>query len=320
MVRLYLELSKARLSLLVLLTTLVGAVLGGSDLWGWRLLTWRLMWTMIGTGMAAAGANALNQWLEKERDARMERTRDRPLPQGKLSPRHALLWGMGTAVVGIVLLAWLVNSLAAILALVVVLLYTLVYTPLKRHSTFCTLVGAVCGAIPPMIGWAASTGRLDLGAWLLATILFIWQMPHFFALGWLYRRDYARGGFCMLPVVDRTGDLTCRVLVMFSLVMLPLGLMVTLTGMAGPIFALGSLLLGIGWLLLGVRLYRDRSAANARKVFLGSLVYLPLLLGLMVADRGPESGATVMAAQESQSGKPSGKETSCGEIFDLRGR
>jgi protoheme IX farnesyltransferase len=293
MTKLYLELAKARLSLLVLLTTLVGAVLGRSS--GF-LDNWTLLWTLLGTALAAAGANALNQWLERELDTRMERTRNRPLPAGKMSPRHALLFGMGSAVAGVAVLASLVNTLAAALALSVILFYTLVYTPLKRRSTFCTLAGAVCGAIPPMIGWAASTGRLDTGAWLLGAVLFVWQIPHFFSLAWLYRHDYARGGFRMLPVVDRAGDLTCRALLMFAMVLVPLGLTVTLTGMAGPLFALGSILLGMGWLVLGVRLYRDRSDANARKMFLGSLVYLPLLLGLMVADRGPADGEMLLAA------------------------
>jgi protoheme IX farnesyltransferase len=178
-----------------------------------------------------------------------------------------------------------IGWLGALLAATVVLLYTLVYTPLKRRSTACTLVGAVCGAIPPMIGWAGACGRIDVGAWLLGAVLFLWQIPHFFSLAWLYRRDYARGGFRILPVVDRTGDLTCRALLLFGLLLLPLGLTVSLAGLAGPGFAFGSLILGGGWLLFNARMFRDRSAANARRVFVASLLYLPLLLGLMVADR-----------------------------------
>ncbi len=288
----YLELAKARLSGLVLLTTLAGGMLGGrSDpaFWPWD-------WTLLGTGLAAAGANTLNQWLERELDARMERTRRRPLPAGRMTPRHALLWGLATAGGGVALLVWRVNFLAAALALSVVLLYALAYTPLKRRSSLSTLVGAVCGAIPPLIGWAASAGRLELGAWLLGAILFVWQMPHFFALGWLYRRDYARGGFRMLPVVDPDGDLTCRALLLFGLILVPLGLTVTLAGVAGPLFALGSMVLGLGWLGTGIRMFRERSNANARRVFLGSLVYLPLVLGLLVADRGANGGAAVLAA------------------------
>jgi protoheme IX farnesyltransferase len=292
LLKIYFELAKARLSSLVLLTTLVGMILAVQEsIWSWRLL-----WTMVGTGLAAGGANALNQWLERETDARMQRTRRRPLPAGLLSPRHALLWGLATAAAGVSILAWQVNLLAASLALSVVLLYTLIYTPLKRRSSLSTLVGAVCGAIPPLIGWAAGTGRLELGAWLLGAILFVWQMPHFFALGWLYRRDYARGGFKLLPVVDPRGDLTCRVLVMFAMVLVPLSLTVTLAGVAGPLFAFGSALLGMVWLATGIRLFRQRTDANARRVFLGSLLYLPLVLGLMVVDRGSGSSTPALAA------------------------
>lgn len=298
--KIYLELAKARLSGLVLLTTLVGAVLASQEgTWSWRLL-----WTMAGTGLAAAGANALNQWWEREPDARMARTRQRPLPAGRLQPVWALFWGLASATAGVGVLAWLVNLLAAGLALSVVLLYTLVYTPLKRRSSFSTLVGAVCGAIPPLIGWAASASRLETGAWLLAALLFVWQMPHFFALGWLYRQDYELGGYKMLPVVDSRGDLTCRVLLMFAMVLVPLGLTVTLAGVAGPIFGLGSALLGLVWLATGYRLYRQRTDVNARRVFLGSLVYLPLVLVLMVADRGAGSGSPALAAGEEESSLP----------------
>jgi len=287
MVRLYLQLSKAFLSSLVLLTTAVGYALGraGSGAADFRLLESHFLWTIFGTGLAAAGANALNQWLERGVDAMMERTRSRPLPAGMLSPRQALRWGLGTSVGGVVILASLVNVPAALLALGVILLYTLVYTPLKRRSTLCTLAGAVCGAVPPVIGWVAVAGRFEAGALLLGATLFIWQIPHFFALAWMYRYDYARGGFRMLPVVDSSGRLTFNAILLFSLILIPLGLTVTLIGMTGFVFAAGSLLLGVVWLGLGFRLWWDGSAVSARNVFLGSLVYLPLLLGLMVLDR-----------------------------------
>lgn len=294
--KLYLELAKARLTALVLLTTLVGYVLALGD--GEPL--WPLFWTVLGTGLAAAGANALNQWLEVDLDARMERTRDRPLPSGRVNRSRAFGWGLGSAVGGVALLAVLVNLLAAGLAATVVLLYTLVYTPLKQRSTLCTVVGAVCGAIPPLIGWAAAAGRLELGAWLLAATLFVWQIPHFFSLAWIYRRDYARGGFRMLPVIDPGGRLTFQILLLFCLVLLPLGLTVYLVGVAGPVFALGSLLLGGAWTLLGLHLYRERSLASARRVFLTSLAYLPLLLGLMLADRGDRREFPVLATEAAQ--------------------
>jgi protoheme IX farnesyltransferase len=279
----YLELAKARLSALVLLTTLVGYLLASR---GDQVLS-HLLWTLLGTALAAGGANALNQWLEVEQDSLMERTRKRPLPSGRLTRRHAMFWGLGVAGTGVALLLALVGRLPAALAASVILLYTLVYTPLKRRSTLCTLVGAVCGAIPPMIGWSAATGGLELGAWLLAATLFVWQVPHFFALAWIYRRDYARAGYRMLPVVDPEGRATFPSLLLFSLALLPLGLNVFLTGLAGPIYAAGSLLAGGFWSWFGFQLYREHSDRRARRVFLGSLLYLPLVLGLMVADRGP---------------------------------
>jgi protoheme IX farnesyltransferase len=281
-VRDHLELAKARLSLMVLLTTLVGYLLTGLGPQGLKL-----MWVLLGTGLSAAGANALNQWLEEVPDSLMRRTRGRPLPARRMSRGHALACGLGCAAAGVVILGVLAEPLAGSLALVNILLYTLVYTPLKRRTSFCTLAGAVCGALPPMIGWAGATGRLGVGAWLLAAILFTWQIPHFFALAWLYRHDYARAGFRMLPVVDQHGQVTFSALLLFSLALLPIGLVVTMAGIAGPVFAAGSLVLGLGWTWLGLGLYQERSDLRARRVFLASLAYLPALLLLMLVDRNP---------------------------------
>ena len=278
MVRDLLQLSKARLSGMVVITTLVGYLLAVPQL-DWP----QLIATVLGTTLTAFGANALNQYRERGIDARMERTRARPLPAGRLGADVALVYGVAVSLVGtFVLLAWS-GVLPAALAAGTILLYVLVYTPLKRVSTLNTLVGAVCGAIPPLIGWAAATGGLATGGWLL----FVWQMPHFLALAWMYREDYARGGLRMLPVVDPEGRITFPVTVVFAALHLPLGLLVTLTGVAGPWFALGSLLLGTWWLVLGLRLYRSHSDRDARRVFLASLAYLPLALMMMVADRGP---------------------------------
>ncbi len=282
MVRDLLQLSKARLSGMVVITTLVGYLLAVPQL-DWP----QLIATVLGTTLTAFGANALNQYRERGIDARMERTRERPLPAGRLGADVALVYGVAVSLVGtFVLLAWS-GVLPAALAAGTILLYVLVYTPLKRVSTLNTLVGAVCGAIPPLIGWAAATGGLATGGWLLFALLFVWQMPHFLALAWMYREDYARGGLRMLPVVDPDGRITFPVTVVFAALHLPLGLLVTLTGVAGPWFALGSLLLGMWWLFLGLRLYRSHSDRDARRVFLASLAYLPLVLAMMVADRGP---------------------------------
>jgi protoheme IX farnesyltransferase len=279
----YLELTKARLVALVLLTTLVGFVAGSGDYVAWP----RLAWTVVGTALTALGANALNEWIEMRADGLMERTRNRPLPTGRLTPRQAVSAAVAMVVAGPVLLVLAVNPLAAGLALLAAVVYLAAYTPMKTRSPACTLIGAVCGALPPMVGWAAAAGRLEAGAWVLGATLFVWQIPHFLALAWLYRDDYARGGFRMLPIVDRTGSTTGVMVILWSLALLPAGLAATLAGLAGWVYAVGSLLLGLGLLALGVELYRRRSEASARRLFVASLIYLPLLLAFMMADRGP---------------------------------
>ncbi|MHC4100747.1 MAG: heme o synthase [Planctomycetota bacterium] len=291
LVGLYLQLAKARLSALVLLTTAVGFVMGSPRAAGIDWVT--LLLTVVGTGLAAGAANALNQVIEARRDRLMRRTRARPLPSRAIGPGHAVLFAVLSAGAGLALLALTVNLTAAGLALATICIYIGLYTPLKTRSTLNTVVGAVCGAIPPMIGWAAATGSLEPGAWILGTLLFVWQIPHFFALAWLYRDDYARGGFAMLPVVDRTGRLTGQVVVLTSLSLVPLALAATLAGLSGGVYAAGSVLLGLWILNFGARLYAQRTEASARRLFLASIVYLPLLLCLMVADRGPLEGVTV---------------------------
>lgn len=275
-------LTKARLSALVLLTTAVGFILGQTGEGGWAAL----LWTVIGTALAAGCANTINQIIERRRDGRMQRTASRPLPAGRTTPLHAFLAAVVMGYTGVALLAILVNLLAAGLALLTILLYVLVYTPLKSRTTLNTLVGAVAGALPPMIGWAAATGSLDLRAIMLGALLFVWQLPHFFALAWLYREDYERGGYRMLPVLDPTGRITARVVVLTSMTLLPLGLALTMVGLTGWLVAAGSVLLGLAMVALGVRMARHCSSARARTVFLASLIYLPLLLTLMVIDRG----------------------------------
>lgn len=282
----YLEFVKARLCALVLVTTLAGYLLASQGPVGGA----KLLWTMIGTALAAFGANALNQWAEVRRDERMERTRRRPLPAGRLDPRQALLVAVGLSVGGPIVLGWGVNLLSAGLALLTSVLYVGVYTPLKTRTPLNTLVGAVVGAIPPMIGWVGAAGRLDTGAWILGAILFLWQIPHFLALAWMYREDYERGGFRMLPTVDPAGQLTGYVMVLYTLLLLPIGLLATLEGIAGWWYAGGSVLLGAWFTALVLHLYATRSRAAARRVFLASAMYLPLLLGLMVIDRAPARG------------------------------
>jgi protoheme IX farnesyltransferase len=281
---LLLELGKIRLSLLVVVTTAVGFALGsGADL-AWT----RLLWTVVGTLLAAVGANALNQWWEVARDARMERTRSRPLPARRLAPGVALAFGVLAGLGGPLILATRVNAGAAQLALATLLIYVLAYTPLKVRTPLNTLVGAVVGALPPVLGWVAVRGQVDPATWVLAGLLFVWQIPHFLALAWLYREDYARGGFRMLPVLDPAGNLTGCVVVVYLLALVPLSLLLTVLGTTGPVYAAGAVVLGTVFLGLGVLLERRRTRAAARRLFLASVIYLPLLLALMVIDRRTE--------------------------------
>ncbi len=286
--RLYMELAKARLSALVVFTTATGYLLASKGPVDWQ----RIFWTVLGTYLAATAANALNQWWEVRRDGLMERTKHRPLPAGHLGSRHALLWGILVGAAGDLLLFVLVNPLTAMLSVLCQAIYILIYTPLKPRSSLCTLVGAVCGAIPPMMGWTAVTGRIDYGSWVLASTLFVWQIPHFLSLAWLYRKDYERGGFRMLPILDVSGQLTGRIIILYCLVLLFLSPAAALAGLAGWIYTIGSIALGLWMLLYGWRLYRERSDTSARRLFLCSVIYLPLIMILMIADRGPLPGAS----------------------------
>lgn len=277
------QLTKAKLSALVVLTTAVGFVMATTGSIDWM----RLLWTVIGTSLIAGAASVFNQIAEIKLDRLMNRTKERPLPSGAISTRHSFIFAMILGYAGLAILSLLINFAAAGLALLTLLTYVLAYTPLKTRSTLNTIVGAVCGAIPPMIGWVAVAGTLEFGAWLLAVLLFVWQIPHFLALAWLYRKDYERAGFAMLPVIDKSGQLTARVIVLTSLVLLCLSLTSTVSGMAGWIYTIGSVTLGLWLLKLAIGLHACRTDAGARKVFLASLVYLPALLCLMMIDRGP---------------------------------
>ena len=270
---------------MVLMTTAVGYALGryGAESFDWGTLGW----TMLGSALAAAGCAMLNQVFEVRRDAAMDRTRNRPLPSGVISRSAGFAGGLLVAYAGVSLLATTVNLLAASLTFLTVVVYILIYTPLKPITTLNTLVGAVSGALPPMIGWAAATDGLEVGAWIIGGILFVWQLPHFFALAWMYREDYEKGGHAMLPVLDPSGEVTGRAMVSTALVLVPLGLSATLFGVAGWFSALASVVLGVwfAWKCFGFVQRRDK--ASARSAFLASLLYLPLLLIVMVADRGP---------------------------------
>jgi protoheme IX farnesyltransferase len=287
------ELSKARLNALVLATTAVGFALAPVE-----QPALILFWTLVGTAMVAASAGMLNQLAEVERDRRMKRTKNRPLPAGLVAPWQVFVLGVALAYGGVTILALQVNAISAILALANVLIYVLVYTPLKSRTTMNTLVGSVCGTIPPLIGWAAATGELSGGAWLLGLLLFVWQLPHFFALAIMYRDDYKRGGFAMLPVVDARGEITVQVILLTSLILLPIGLIATLIGLAGWVSAIVSVVFAGGMSALSFVLYLKRTRVAARRVFFSSIIYLPVVLGVMVLDRGPISFDDAPAATD----------------------
>jgi protoheme IX farnesyltransferase len=276
----YLELAKARLAALVVLTTVVGYVLAARGSFSLA----ELMWTIVGTTLTAFGANILNQWLEADRDRKMERTRNRPLPAGRVSRPTAVSWGLLSAAAGLLLLDLTTNRLTAALSLFVILLYVLVYTPLKTRTPLNTVIGAVCGAVPPMMGWTAATGRLELGAWILGGILFIWQVPHFLALAWMYRDDYARGGFRMMPAADPDGSMTGRAAFVHALALLPITGALAASGVTGMTYLVASQVVGIAFAALGWAFARQRVRLTARRLFLASIIYLPVLLGLMVTD------------------------------------
>ena len=279
--RLYATLTKARLSTLVVITTGVGFVMASGDQIDWI----KLLWTVIGTMACALSANALNQVFETHRDKLMERTRGRPTPSGALSTRHAFVFAVLIGYAGLLLLALLVNLAAAGLALLTILLYLLGYTPLKPVSTLNTIVGAIVGGIPPLIGWVAVQNELSIPAFVLGGLLFVWQLPHFLSLAWLYRDQYAGAGFRMLPVVKGGDHLTAEVTLLTTLLLIPLGLAATMSGMSGIIYAIVSLLLGLAFSWYSLRFFMRRDRPTARSTFLFSLLYLPVLLAAMVADR-----------------------------------
>lgn len=275
------ELTKPRITTLVVLTALVGFVVGSSG----PAPAVPLLWALVGTGLVAAGASALNMVLERDTDARMLRTRNRPLAAGRMRPPEAVAFGLGLTALGLAVLFSLSGALPAAVAFVTWFTYLFCYTPLKRRTSLSTLVGAVPGALPPVIGWAAARGALDGGAFVLFAILYLWQVPHFLAIAWIYREDYARGGLPMLPVVDQAGRLTGRQAVAHAFALLLVSLLPTGVGMAGRVYLGGALLLGAALLGFSLRLALLRTIPAARGLFLASVVYLTVLCALLVADR-----------------------------------
>jgi heme o synthase len=277
----YLELTKPRITFLIVLTAAAGfalAVPGRVD--------YRAMFiAMVGIALLSSGIATLNQYMEKDLDALMRRTANRPLPTGKLLPWEALAFGVGLTALAELYLAVLVNPLSAVLGLTVISGYLFGYTPLKTRTSLSTFVGAFPGAVPPLIGWACARGEIGVEAWVLFAILFLWQFPHFLAIAWMYREDYTRAGILMLPVVEPDGRVTGQQIVLYTVMLLPVSLLPTLLGTAGKIYFVGAIVLGMVFLYFSLRAAFSKSRHAARQLLLASVIYLPLLFILMVLDR-----------------------------------
>jgi protoheme IX farnesyltransferase len=273
-------LSKPRILVTVVLMTAAGYFLAAQtiDPLGTFVVT------LLGTAFSSAGAAALNNYLERDCDMQMTRTQSRPIPAGVVSPAEALVFGLTTILIGVVLLASQVNLLTGFLSLLTCILYVLVYTPLKRITWWNTVVGAIPGALPPMGGWAAATNELGAGAWIVFAILFIWQHPHFYAIAWMYRDDYAQAGFKMLPVVYPDGKRTFRQIIGFSILLIPVSLLPYYYQIAGPVYAVGMLLLGLAMLVIGAKLQRSHTVQDARTLLQASIIYLPIFFALILCD------------------------------------
>lgn len=277
----YVELVKPRITLMVMLTALVGFVMGSRGAVDFSALAAAL----VGTGLVAAGASTLNMLMERRTDALMRRTQNRPLPAGRLRPADALGWGAILTVCGIAFLALRSGPLPALVALVTWSSYLFLYTPLKTRTSLATIVGALPGALPPVIGWSAARGSVDSGAFVLFAILFLWQIPHFLAIAWIFREDYARGGLPMLPVVDPEGVVTGRQAVANAIALTLVSVAPAFGGMAGRAYLVGALALGVMFIAAAVYSAVKRTPASARVLFLASLAYLTFLCILLVADR-----------------------------------
>jgi protoheme IX farnesyltransferase len=277
----YVALTKPRLNFLVVASSAAGCYLGGPSSPAVLLMAQ----VVAGTALVAGGAAALNQVYERDTDALMERTRRRPLPDGRVSPAGAQVFGVTLSLAGLALLAWRANVLAASLALGTLLVYLIVYTPMKRRTSLATLIGAAPGAVPALIGWTASHGSIAAGGATLFAIVFLWQIPHFMAIAWLYRDDYSRAGFPMLTVIELEGRRAGRQAVIYAAALVPVSLAPTLVGIAGPIYFGVALVLGVALLVLSVRFARTRSESAARALFVGSITYLPLIWLAMIANR-----------------------------------
>ncbi len=286
----YAELTKLRVTSLIVMTAWCGYFFGAHKT-GVSWLNWGLFHALLGIGLVSSGTAALNEVMEQDVDAQMRRTAMRPLPSGRMSRRHAFLVGLLTTLGGSIYLAVFANPLTGLLTFLTSVVYLAAYTPLKRISPICTFVGAFPGAMPGVLGWTAARGQLEWGALVLFAILFVWQFPHFFSIAWLYREDYAKGGVRMLPVVEQDGRSTARRILAYSVLLIPVSVIPSLMGMAGRMYLVGATALGLGLLYFGIRLAflglplaSAPSKMRARHVLQATVVYLPLLFALMMAN------------------------------------
>ena len=275
------ELTKPGITLMVIVTAGIGYLLASPG----APAVLPLLWALAGTGLVSAGGSALNHFLERDSDSRMRRTAGRPLPAGRMRPDTVLLFGVALSIAGLALLVWKTNLLTAALGASAIGLYIFVYTPLKRSTSLATLVGAVPGAVPPMMGWAAVTDGLEPGSWALFGLLFFWQLPHFLAIAWLCRDDYEAAGFPMLSVDDPDGRRTGRQAVLYCAALIPTSLLPSVLGLAGSLYFGGALVLGLAFLVVATQFAREVSRQSARRLMLYSILYLPLVLTVLVIDR-----------------------------------
>ena len=277
----YAELTKPRITFLVVLTAAAGFCMGS----GAGIDYVRLLNMAVGIALLSSGISTLNQYLERNLDGLMRRTQDRPLPSGKLLPMEAAIFGVSLSVIATAYLAIVINPLSSLLGLVTLVSYLFVYTPLKPKTTLSTVLGAFPGAMPPFIGWVAVRGEITVDAWILFAILFLWQFPHFLAIARMYRDDYARAGIKMLPVVEADGRVTGQQIISYTLLLVPVSLLPVVTGLAGSVYLVGAAILGLGFLYFSARAALVRTSWQARRLLLASVLYLPILFGLMVLNR-----------------------------------
>jgi len=278
----YIELMKPNILIMVLITTILGYFLGADGKILWNNLTWML----IGTTFSAGGAGVLNQYLERDQDKIMNRTCNRPIPSGKISPQNALIFGIITVIVGSIVLVVKINLLTGFLSILTAFMYVLIYTPMKRVTWLNTSLGSIPGALPPIGGWAAATNSIDSGAWILFAILYLWQHPHFFAIAWMCKDDYEKAGFKMLPVIEPDGNRTIRQILWHLSLLFPISLLPVLIGMNGNIYLYGVLIITLYYFISAFPMLYKRSYKNASRILKASVLYLPALMIIIIIDKG----------------------------------